>query len=150
MPLYRICGPRLHNLSYIDMSFCKFVRLCWLSWWDHKTRRLASYVRVATIKLSRVPESLHPPDLAMIHPRYLPALLAHLPSLHDPRLRVGKQLFKEEELALVRRLSSIHVRSPTEYRGWSVYGATCNLLSLMHRPKRLSLFLRHPSACESL
>jgi len=79
---------------------------------DHKTergRRLASYVRVATIKLSRASESSDPPSLPMIHPRHLPALLAHLPSLHELRLRLGGQPFGEEELASMRGLSSIRV-----------------------------------------
>ena len=79
---------------------------------DHKTergRRLASYVRVATIKLSRAKESFDPPLLPMIHPRHLPALLAHLPSLHELRLKVGEVPFKEEELNSMRRLSSIRI-----------------------------------------
>ena len=78
---------------------------------DHKTergRRLASCVRVATIKLSRSSESSDPPSLPMIHPRHLPALLAHLPSLHELRLRLGGQPFVEE-LASMRGLSSIRV-----------------------------------------
>jgi len=77
---------------------------------DHKTergRRLASYVRVATIKLSRAREFHDPPLLPMIHPRHLPALLAHLPSLHELRLRVGEMPFGEDELNSMRRLSSI-------------------------------------------
>ena len=79
---------------------------------DHKTergRRLASHVRVATIKLSRASESSDPPFLPMIHPRHLPALLAHLPSLHELQLRVGSQSFGEEDLASMRGLSSIRV-----------------------------------------
>lgn len=79
---------------------------------DHKTergRRLASYVRVATIKLSRAKESSDPPLLPMIHPRHLPALLAHLPSLHELRLRVGEVPFREEELNSMRKLSSIRI-----------------------------------------
>lgn len=79
---------------------------------DHKTergRRLASYVRVATIKLSRAKESSDPPLLPMIHPRHLPALLAHLPSLHELRLKVGEVPFGEEELNSMRRLSSIRI-----------------------------------------
>ena len=79
---------------------------------NHKTergRRLASYVKLATIKLSRVRESFDPPSLPMIQPRHLPALLAHLPSLHELRLRVGEQDFLEKELSSLRRLSSIRV-----------------------------------------
>src|SRR5258706_1322538 len=79
---------------------------------DHKTergRRLASYVRVATIKLSRAKESEDPPLLPMIHPRHLPALLAHLPSLHELRLGVGEVPFGEEELNSMRKLSSIRI-----------------------------------------
>jgi hypothetical protein len=79
---------------------------------DHKTergRRLASYVRVATIKLSRAKESSDPPSLPMIHPRHLPALLAHLPSLHELRLGVGEMAFEGVELDAMRRLSSIRI-----------------------------------------
>src|SRR5258706_3120251 len=86
--------------------------LAFLAVVDHKSergRRLASYVRVATIKLSRAKESDDPPLLPMIHPRHLPALLAHLPSLHELRLRVGEVPFGEEELNSLRRLSSIRI-----------------------------------------
>jgi hypothetical protein len=79
---------------------------------DHKTergRRLASYVRVATIKLSRERESSDPPSLPMLHPRHLPALLAHLPSLHELRLRAGQEPFGEKVLAAMKGLSSIRV-----------------------------------------
>ena len=79
---------------------------------DHKTergRRLASYVRVATIKLSRARESSDPPLLPMIHPRHLPALLAHLPSLHELRLRVGEEPFGGGELHSMKGLSSIRI-----------------------------------------
>ena len=79
---------------------------------NHNTqrgRRLASYVQVATIKLSRAKESFDPLSLPMIHTRHLPALLAHLPSLHELRLRMGEQSFVEKELSSMRRLSSIRV-----------------------------------------
>jgi hypothetical protein len=92
---------------------------------DHKTergRRLASYVRVATIKLSRSKESEDPPSLPMIHPRHLPALLAHLPSLHELRLALGETLFGEKELyALLKSPSPIRVlRLSINTRPWLV------------------------------
>jgi len=89
---------------------------------NHKTergRRLASYVQVATIKLSRSRESFDPPSLPMIHPRHLPALLAHLPSLHELRLRVGEQPFVTEELSSLRKLSSIRVLTLSKAAGLS-------------------------------
>src|SRR5258706_14470335 len=45
----------------------------------------------------------------MINHRHVPALFAHLPSLHDLRLRVGEVPFGEEELTSLRRLSSIRI-----------------------------------------
>ena len=142
------------------MSFLQIrtAMLAFLGVIDHKTergRRLASYVQVATLKLSRASESSDPPSLSMIHPRHLPVLLAHLPSLHELRLRVGGQSFGEEELASMRGLSSIRVLTlsnagPSYYQPYEVLklvglGSSLQSLALALLPNSPGTLLPPPS-----
>ncbi|CCA71882.1 hypothetical protein PIIN_05817 [Serendipita indica DSM 11827] len=54
-------------------------------------QRLARYIKSARIRLSREPEIRDPITLPMIHPRHLPALLAHMTALDSLELSVGEE-----------------------------------------------------------
>jgi len=62
-------------------------------------QHLASLVRSVTVKLCRVPEISTHNVIAFIHPRHLPKLLAHLPSLHTLNLRMGEHAWTKADLA---------------------------------------------------
>jgi len=77
-------------------------------------QRLARYVRVLKLKLSREPEAYDPPPLPLIHTRHVPGLLAHLPALHSLEITMGAEAFTALQLAAIMRVGrSIRVLNIT-------------------------------------
>ena len=77
-------------------------------------RRLARYVRILKLKLSREPEAYDPPPLPLIHTRHVPGLLAHLPALHSLEITMGAEAFTALQLAAIRQVAqSIRVLNVT-------------------------------------
>ena len=111
-------------------------------------RLLASFVRSVTIKLCRLPEISMHNVISFIHPRHLPTLLAHLPSLHTLNLRMGEEAWTKADLtALNGRMSCRMIRMtsrksfeqifiPTEHDPWRHIRS----LSLFYTPSALLEF----------
>lgn len=110
-------------------------------------RFLASFVRSVTVKLCRLPEIAMHNVISFIHPRHLPALLAHLPSLHSLNLRMGEEVWTKADLAALNgRMSCRMIRMtsskpfyqtfiPTEQDSW-------------RHIQSLSLFYAQTTICE--
>jgi hypothetical protein len=67
-------------------------------------QRLARYVHVLKLKLSREPEAYDPPPLPLIHTRHVPGLLAHLPALHSLEITMGAEAFTALQLAAIMQV----------------------------------------------
>lgn len=77
-------------------------------------QRLARYVRVLKLKLSREPEAYDPPPLPLIHTRHVPGLLAHLPALHSLEITMGAEAFTTLQLAAILQVGrSIRILNVT-------------------------------------
>jgi hypothetical protein len=77
-------------------------------------QRLALYVRVLKVKLSKEPEAYDPPPLPLIHTRHVPGLLAHLPALQSLEITMGAEAFTVLQLAAIMQVGrSIRVLDVT-------------------------------------
>ena len=80
-------------------------------------QRLARYVRVLKLKLSKELEAYDPPLLPLIHTRHVPGLLAHLPVLHSLEITMGAEAFTALQLAAIRQVGqSIRILNVTYIR----------------------------------